>query len=181
MRRLSVVVLWLCETLLLGQGIEVNGNFETGDLTGFTLFETPSGHLVSAVEEFDTNNDGVATYSAKLRTGQDGYSSGQQEGGGIFQVVNLPAGDVHLKADIAAFSSSDNSNGGYFKIFFDGQLMDSYDFGSITEDTPVHNYLEFNIAGIEAGAHEIRILVTRTFLTGSVINYIDNIELTVSE
>src|SRR4051794_15573680 len=65
----------------------VNGDFESGDLTGWTTFTTANGTLgTPAVVSFDTTGTG-ASRAAQFNVGENTYT-GVYEGGGIYQIVN---------------------------------------------------------------------------------------------
>lgn len=164
-----------------------NGDFETGDFSGWTQFTTTGGTLGTGfpnVTPFDTNNDAVATNSAQFRVGGAAQPVSGQEGGGIFQMFNLAsAGTVSFSADIAAFDpDGGNSEWGIFTLLIDGISVDSYQFGNNTFPgaTTLYSTLSGS-AALAAGAHEIRILMTRPFLQNSAtpVQYIDNVAATV--
>jgi len=143
----------------------INGDFETGDLTGWTLFTTFNGTIGSDslphVVSFDTNNDGLATESARFRVGKVVSGVGDGEGGGLFQQVELSSGDLTIEADIASFNiSGANGSGGYFELLLDGVVVDVHDFGFIERDTTEYSMLS-SLSAITAGTHEIRIRMTR--------------------
>lgn len=75
----------------------VNGDFETGDLSGWTVFTTGNGTVggpaYPKVVPFDTDNDGTASNSAQFLVGQVIFDPDEPEGGGIYQVVSLAAGE----------------------------------------------------------------------------------------
>ena len=76
----------------------VNGDFQTGDLSGWTLFTDPFGTLgpagAQAVVPFDTNGDTFATFSARFQVGRIPNSPLQPpaHGGGMFQTITTDAG-----------------------------------------------------------------------------------------
>src|SRR5689334_21598400 len=54
-----------------------NGDFETGDFTGWTLFVTEFGGIENpAVVPFDIDGDSIPTYSARFDVGQVGGPCG---------------------------------------------------------------------------------------------------------
>ena len=176
----------------------VNGDFESGDLTGWTLFATSSSGANGSVDDgvtlFDTNEDTVASNSAQFNVGRK--SPGLDlEGGGIYQDVTLPAGFLHISADIATFKEptpglapgADDNEGGLFEILVDDIVRSSYDFGLVLANE-THS-AELLLPGFEiltAGDYRIAFQITRPFMTdlfGDPVNsptprqYIDDINL----
>lgn len=159
----------------------INGDFETGNLTGWTTFTTPNGTLGQGfpnVISFDTDNDRISSNSAQFRVGSIDFTR-QYEGGGIFQNVNLLAGDLIISADIASvLEERNNESGGKVQLLFDNVVLDTHDFLDIDANTPKFSFLS-SLSNISAGIHEIRFLFTRPFLQDdriqTPIQYIDDI------
>ncbi|WP_392478162.1 hypothetical protein [Nostoc sp. C110] len=165
----------------------MNGDFETGDLTGWTTFTTPNGTLGPGfpnVISFDTNNDGISSNSARFRVGEVNFTN-QYAGGGIFQNVNLSAGDLTISADIASvLEERTNASGGKVELLFDNIILDTYDFLDIDANIPEFSFLLSSLSNITAGTHEIRFLFTRPALQDgriqTPVQYIDNIVISGS-
>ena len=156
-----------------------NGDFETGDFSGFTLFETENGDMSSGVINIDANNDGSLSRVGQFVVGVSGAANvGNPGGGGLYQNVVLQDGDLTVTMDVTASSGSNNGDGGLAEVFFDGQLMDSHNFGSVTAGVKEYETLSFTIPNVTAGVHEIRIQFTREYLKSSVSQLLDNIVLT---
>jgi hypothetical protein len=161
----------------------INGDFETGDFTGWTFYETEFGGIgTPAVVLFDTNGDSIATNSARFNVGQVGgpcigVKCGEQ-GGGIYQEFVTFSGALDINIDIAAESDGNNAAGGLFTLLFDSVPVDSFDFGDIgpsVEGTIERNSLSFSTS-VLSGVHEIRILIERDAgLTSFVNDYVDNV------
>lgn len=165
----------------------VNGDFETGDLTGWTTFTTTNGTVGEGfpkVQLFDTNNNGTASNSAAFRVGQIDFegSGGTPRGGGIFQEVSLGDGDLNISVDIATFDTrGDNSSGGIFELLFGGVVVDSFDFGNIAENVPEFSVLSY-MDNIVAGTYQVGIRMTRPYTQNSYtpVQYVDDFQLSGS-
>jgi len=169
-----------------------NGDFETGDLTYWSVFHTINGTIngsdyvggLPVVEAFDTNGDSTANLSAKVQVGQVlPYVPGVWEGGGIYQEVSASAGPWTASADIAAYnpSSGTNTQGGLFELFIDGALEDSYNVGSMLGYATNRSTLSASGTFITAGSYEIRIKITRPYRAiGTPRQYVDNVVLEVT-
>jgi len=156
-----------------------NGDFETGDFTDWTLFNTDEGVSFPDVVLFDTDGDTFATDSAQFRVGHED-TDGLTGGGGISQVITTDGGTITVKADIAARDPNfaANAEGGIFTLFFDDVEVDSHAFGSIAGFSTERATLFAEIAGVSAGDHEVKIQMVRPFIEieGATPNqFIDNV------
>ena len=159
-----------------------NGDFETGDLTGWTTFTTTDGTVgAAAVASFDTTGNG-ASNAARFNVGRTAAPTpGPYAGGGISQTV-ATGGSVDVSADIAAANSSfiGNAACGLFELLVDGAVVASHDFGPCAGSTVVRSTLSATGLSLSAGPHEIRIRITRPYLggRGTPSEYVDNVILT---
>jgi hypothetical protein len=160
-----------------------NGNLQTGNLTGWTSFATANGTIGAAtVTPFDTNGDSIVTQSARFQVGEVFFST-LPEGGGIFQNIttSLLNAQVNISLDIASFNpqtaSSSNSSGGIFSLLFDGAVLDTFDFADIGAQVTERSSLLGSASGVAPGLHEVRLLMTRPFLSnvGTPFQYIDDV------
>jgi len=168
--------------------VVTNGDFETGNLNGWTTFLTANGVLDPAVALFDTDGDSTATQSARFNVGRTPPSLGPLEGGGIFQDVNTPAGTVMIAADIAAHQTHPtftNGECGVFTLFFDGAEVDSHTFGPCDPLPEIlRSQLTATVNGVSAGSHEIKIQMTRDAGADPILTpfqYIDNVQVLVDD
>ena len=166
-----------------------NGDFERGDLSGWTLFTTASGTIGGAgfpmVFDLGIRDDGFISKSAAFKVGQQVYQGpdSETEGGGIYQTVNLEAGQLALTADIAVTYSSSrhgrNLSGGFFELILDNIVLDKYDFGPITAGTTERGTLSASTR-ITAGVHEVRLRITRPAVakggTPAPVQFVDNVQ-----
>lgn len=162
----------------------VNGDFQTGDLTGWTSFTTASGSTGAGLPDvvlFNTSGS-AGSLAAHFSVGQTTVSTGQQ-GGGLFQNVVLAAGLYNFSANIASQDSPSGPNAEYglFSVLVDGVQAGSVDLGPSSGPNSIARgtlSASFNIGS--PGSHEIRIQITRTFLTGFAPvpqQYVDNADL----
>lgn len=143
--------------------IVTNGDFATGDFTGWTLFTTANGSLgesegLPAVTSFNVTGAG-AQNAATFQVGEVVPGSGQQ-GGGITQTVTLPGGPISFSANVASLGIVVNAEGGVFNVLLDGITEDTLDIGTINSGAVIRDTLSFATTE-SAGAHTLEILITR--------------------
>lgn len=170
--------LFLALTLLTSaaNALLVNGDFQTGDLSGWTTFTTTNGTIGTPnVASFDVTGAG-SSLSSIFNVGN--ISNPGNNGGGIFQSFNFGGGSLSVSADIASsrIGGPDNSDGGEFSLLIDGNLVDFFDFGPISGGSIERASLSGTVDGLLAGTHEFRILMTREYETSgnTPFQYIDN-------
>src|SRR6267154_1057863 len=112
----------------------INGNFETGDLTGWNTFNTLNGgtSVGPDVVQYDTKGTGTPSLSAQFAVGETSGiigPSGPSEGAGIFQDVSLGTGLLTINLDIAAEDDylqgnpQGNGDAGTFELLVDGSVV----------------------------------------------------------
>ncbi len=162
----------------------VNGDFETGNLSGWTVFSTTNGTNGLGLPDvvlFDTNDVGNGSLSARFNVGQIEAGT-SQVGGGIFQSVELTAGTYVLALNAAMLDETGvpNDAGGLIELLFDNVVVDSHDFRHAEVNMPEYTTLSAVLSGVSAGTHEVRIRLTREYtsnLLASPFQYLDNITL----
>ncbi|ODU01391.1 MAG: hypothetical protein ABS79_01770 [Planctomycetes bacterium SCN 63-9] len=160
--------------------ILINGDFETGDLTGWTTFTTPQGTANISVQTFDviSGTPSPAATFAYVGLTQDPYGTGNYQGGGIFQNVALLGGNYSLSLDNAVAVGLANGDGTIISLLFDGNTVASYDYGDVNGNSIYRQSLSASLTGVSAGMHEVRVLVTRNYYgTANVTSYVDNVNL----
>lgn len=164
--------------------IVTNGDFATGNFTGWTLFTTFNGSLgvsgsgLPAVTSFNVTGSG-AQNAATFQVGEV-TPDGTQQGGGITQMVTLSGGSIDFSANIAALGgTSPNEEGGIFSVLLDGITEDTVGIGTISADEVIRNTLSFT-ATENAGPHTLEILITRpaTNPLRTPEQFITNIDIT---
>lgn len=192
MKTVLAPVGWLVLLLALGIRSEaqlVNGNFETGDFTGWTLYNEEHGTLgVSNIVVFDTAGTGTPSQCAQFEAGKSEVINGVATGygGGIKQNVVLNAGQLTISANIAAYHDNPvyNADGGNFVLFLDGAVIATNYFGKILGYQTMRSTLNYS-GLVTSGAHEIAIAIRRPWLSTPSVptpyQYVDNVRLAVSE
>jgi hypothetical protein len=156
-------------------GGTITWGFDSGSLSGFTAYETANGDATFGVYYYHDLSGGTQqSYAAYLQVGCVTYT-GDYVGGGLSRNITLTDGSLHVTIDTLASSNSSNADGGFYEVFFDGDLVDSFNVGDITPDAEIYHQLAFDLANVQAGQHEIKIQVTRKYLKSYITNYIDNI------
>jgi hypothetical protein len=150
-----------------------NGDFATGDFTGWTPFTTSAnGSLgfapVPDVISFDVTGSG-ASNAARFQVGQVIKDSANvPEGGGLMQNVLTGTGTFMFTANVAVLeqfpgpcNGCGNGEGGVFSALLDGVLLARDSFGSINQGETQRGLLSFT-SDVLAGTHDLEILITRT-------------------
>ena len=161
----------------------INGNFETGDFTGWTEFNTSAGGTsVFQVAQFDTAGTGTPSYAAEFEVGEVSGGiggGGLGQGAGIYQNVSLTAGLLNLSLDIAATSPGNNADAGTFQLLLDGNVVASQPMGPISFNQTIRSTLDYS-GNVTAGTHQIAIDIRRGYGTESPdtpFEYLDNVTL----
>ncbi len=156
-----------------------NGDFETGDLSGWTAFTESNGIISESVALFDTTGTG-SSLSAGFNVGQLSYTSGVFTGGGITQSFTSETGLFDFSLDIAALGGccSTNVDGGLFSLLVDNIVVDFFNFGQITTGAIERSSL-FASLNLSGGLHELSILMQRPWVTNSTTpnQFLDNVEV----
>jgi hypothetical protein len=176
-------------TLLAAQEVKadllVNGDFQTGDLTGWTTFTTANGSNGTGLPDvvsFDTSGTG-ASLAAHFNIGQAVFNMGQPEGGGIFQDVATGAGTFTITGLLASQDSpmGPNSDLGTFSVLVDGVTEQTFQLGvSPGANAIVRDSFDVTFSIATAGTHEIQFLITRPFTNGlgsTPEQYLDDLTL----
>lgn len=168
-----------------------NGDFNAG-LTGWTSYLTTNGTISPSspnqggvsptnspaeVATFDVTGSGASS-AAWLNAGQylPPYGAANPAGGGILQTFTSGAGIGSFVVDIAATTRFAGDTGGIFSVLLDGEVQDSYNFGSINGTT--RSKLDFT-TNLKAGSHTLALQVVRPFGPGRGLRsqYFDNASL----
>jgi hypothetical protein len=149
-----------------------NADFETGDLTGWTVTLTPNGRtLFSLVEMFDIDGpagSGGASHCGKFAVGKENFGLPGDGGIELTQEVQLTANTQYtFECDYAVFGppprTVGNAHGGRFALIVDGQVIADANVGSIEPNTWYGGHLSGNYQPPSNGAHTVGIRITRDF------------------
>jgi hypothetical protein len=201
---ITLTLLLTCATSSLADSLLLNGDFETGNLSGWTTFVTPNGVLSPAwvpelpdVSLFDVSGTGTPSLAAKFQVGEANYvypNPHSFEGGGIFQTFESSGGPLTFSVNVAAYNpnnspgSGANRAPGVFSLLVDGVTLDSrnlYDVngGDIQAQEIIRSSLSATTV-LDAGTHELRLLITRDALANGYTwpatpyGYLDDIQVT---
>ncbi len=177
----------------------LNGNFETGDFSGWSMFVTPNGTLspvpqLPDVTSFDVTGGGFSSLAATFQVGEAVYFSGDPhtfQGGGIFQNFESVEGLYSISLNIASYYSGitgiANRSPGVFTLFLDGATLDSRDLYQVNggRDIQAHQTIRSSLSAtvpLQSGTHEIRVLITRDATAGGLfgetpLGYLDNVQV----
>jgi hypothetical protein len=145
----------------------INGDFETGDLTGWIVFTTANGDNgagLPTVTSFNTTGSGNSN-SAQFRVGRINTST-PEGGGGITQNVTLASGILNLSVDVAGFSGTGNASVGDFTLLLDNSPLDTFITSSISNYIPGNTTLRDTLTAsttVSAGTYSIGIRITRPY------------------
>jgi hypothetical protein len=159
----------------------VNGNFETGDLSGWTVTPTANGHTnIQVVEPFDIDGPGPLSTSmtAHFQVGQVVFASGDQEGIELTQMLTLTAGvQYQLSINWAAtnLNPTNNVEGGVFTLFAGTSDLMTQAAGALSSSTPMYGVLASPFTPASTGSYSVGVRITRPFTAPTnVQQWIDN-------
>jgi hypothetical protein len=177
---------WLMVPTAANADLISNGNFATGDTTGWTAFTTANGTTGSGLPDvvsFNTTGSG-ASNSAQFDVGAAIFD-GTQQGGGLSQIIDVTSAGVYTySASIASQDDADgqiNSDAGTFSILINGITEDSVDLGSFSSSDQILLGTLSGAVDLSAGFDIFSIEITRRFasgLTHTPEEYVTNISLT---
>jgi hypothetical protein len=179
----------LVTTLALGNALAanaftiVNGDFSTGDFSGWTIYTTANGTNgpgFPVVSSFDVSGAG-AQNAAQFKVGEVSFLGGE-EGGGLTQSVDVSTSGLQtFTADVASEGQPNigNSDAGVFSLLVNGTSIASWDSGGVFDDTN-RDVLSGTYDFTTPGEYDLSVLVTRSSLQdgGTPYQYVTDISLT---
>ncbi len=156
-----------------------NGDFETGDFTGWDVGFTSNGTTAyQAVEMFDLGYG--SSYAAAFAVGQVTFDPGKQEGVLLTQDMYLTAGTTYdLGFHAAAYRPSGGTNleGGVFALIVDGTILASWASGQISGgNPPLLGSVDGQYTPAVSGTYTVGAMITRPYtIPGDTIyQYVDD-------
>lgn len=155
----------------------VNGDFETGDLTGWTVTPTANGQtLVQDVQMFDTGLG--PSKAAHFSVGQVNFMSGEEDGVYITQNFNLVAGTTYTFGctwGAADTGTANNADGGTFDLVVGATSIANHAVSSLNAGTSVNGSLSGTFNPTTSGSYAVGAYVHRHYLAiGNMNQYVDN-------
>lgn len=173
-----------------------NGDFATGDLTGWTVYTTGSGsngsnldgEWLPRVTTFDLTQTGTTSNVAQFRAGREQAIAlpGAWEGGGLRQSVFFDAGRFTLAADAAVQGDHQaNTQSGALELMFEGEAMSPptqialWNFAGVSRGMTKYQTLVGEITIATPGWYNLSLQWTRPFLASPTTpsQYIGNLRL----
>lgn len=163
-----------------------NGDFETGDLTGWTWTPTQYAEpaMTPAVVTFETVL-GQPSLCFRVNPGTDDAHMGQEEGGILSQTVNLLGGTEYAVSVGASaiwnLSGAENADGGLIRLYIGGgDPLWSWDVGEIGGGgVTLRNSYSGTYTPTFTGPYDFELVFTRTYRNISPImyHYADNLSV----
>lgn len=171
----ATALLLLVGTGALGQNLLVNGDFETGDLTGWTWKpDVGSEPLMVATVALGP----WGTLAFRVNPGHDG--SGGDKGGTLSQSVSLIGGQVYkITGDLAIenLRTSANVDGGRITLFVGGVQLHQFNVGYIPALTTYFDTIDVEYVPPATGLYDFDLRFTRMWRnsTPSIYHWADNL------
>jgi hypothetical protein len=145
----------------------VNGDFASGDFTGWTITPTPNGVTrVQEVEVFELMGPtNPAVNAAKFCVGQ-AVSSSLQEGIEMTQPMNLTAGvpyDFGFNWAAIRTTGASNAQGGVFSLIVDGVALVTQSAGSTSGTIWHYGRIDSQFTPSTTGVHIVGVRITRPY------------------
>lgn len=176
----------------------INGNFETGDLTGWTWEATQYAEpdIDPIVTTFETQEDQWSQCFRVNPGTDDAYSGlGQEEGGTLSQIIELEVGKEYSVSLVASIYHigyySIDLEGGLIRLCIDENIEDNiagdqlwfWDVDSISFGNTIFNSYSGTYVPTSSGAHNLEFIFTRTYTNpyhgftdnNFVFHHIDNV------
>ncbi len=141
----------------------VNGSFQSGDFTGWTLGTTPNG----------TAGDGFPVVTAWPLGGANAWEGevgevnfdGTQQGATLMQAFNSAGGAGTVSLDWAVYAPyAGNADGGEFTILLNGTQIAQYDTNNVNQGDLLSGMLNANV-NLLNGSNTLEVDITRRYIS----------------
>lgn len=177
----AVAICLVCAAGTAQANLLTNGDFETGNLGGWTVRLTPNGNtFVQQVVPYDIDGPGPlgSSLAANFWVGQLVGVSGAWEGIEMVQDLSLTGGTQYtFDADLSVFRGGtvNNASGGKFEVIVDGAVLATWDSGGIIAGVPEFSHLTTTFTPTVSGNYEVGLRITRRYTATNVNQYVDNV------
>jgi len=168
----------------------VNGDFETGDLTGWTWVPTerPEPMLTTEVVGFDTSGSGESL-AFRVNPGRNpDIGEAQPEGGSLTQAVSMARGieyEVRGRAAIRTMLTLPNGEGGSISVRIDGSELWCWSVGWMEGETTLRESFAGTYTPSFTGLHNLSLTFLRSagnygttpYPVPRVYHYVDNVSV----
>jgi hypothetical protein len=158
-----------------------NGDFSTGDLTGWTVVTTSNGTNGTGFPTVTTFNFGSGSVNAAdFEVGEVNFT-GLYEGGGLTQTVDASGvGSYTYAVDYAAYAPfAGNASGGEFSLIIDGVTVASNDIANINQGQTLTGAFSGTVS-LNPGDNTVEVEITRPYISVqnlTPLEYIGDISL----
>jgi hypothetical protein len=168
----AVVLATLCGLCAAAQAQEfVNGDFATGDFTGWTIVPTANGVTrVQEVLQFELVQGQPQVNAAHFSVGQEVSVIGEQAGIEMTQEMNLVAGTAYnfgFNWAAIRYSGSANLEGGVFSLIVDGVPLETQAAGSTSSTLWHYGRIDQQFIPSTTGVHTVGVRITRPYTVGA--------------
>lgn len=174
------LVAFLCAGAASASELVVNGDFETGGLTGWTFTPDVGSEptMTPEVVSFQGSN------AFRVNPGNNIGQLNPRLGGTLSQSVMLAGGGAYdVSAQLIAIQDTggtENSDGGTIAISLDGVLLHAFDVGGILGSTTRFDIFSTRIISQSDGPAPLEIRFTRGFKNfgPAIYHYLDGVSVT---
>ena len=184
-------VLLLASAVVLGQAAHaqfINGNFETGDFSGWTIGLTSGGaNAWQQVVDFDIDGPGPlgTSKAGQFSAGRASGVTTGEHGVTLTQMLDLASGVQYtFEFDWAATRTVTGSNaqGGIFALMVNGVEINRSAAGSTSSTVPHFGHHSGAFTPTSSGAHEVGVWILRPFTiptptAPTLFQSVDNFEM----
>ncbi len=178
MKKLRTVAIAACLAFVAtgASAALINADFETGDLSGWSVTPTATGTtLVQTVSNAETVL-GTISNAGHFNVGRQSGTYDGYQGINLSQTFMASAGVHTFSVDVAVQTQRyGNAHAALFRLYAGATLLDTIDFGSIGGSTAERGTLSGSVS-LSAGLIDFRIEILRRYATSTNTpqQYVDN-------